>query len=374
MKRRSAFWRSLWPRLALAAYFGYAGFLGGGGDAEAYHVMGVHMAHVWENGYADFEDTIAETGWNDPQSFADNYMSLYYYATEPQFDPVFFNSITVIYIHAALYRIWMNPFMFCAFNALVSAWAIQRFIRAFRFEKYERWLIYNPVSIFYAATHFKESLVESLVLMAVVYWFGERKYVRAGLAWVGVWLFRLSYSPLLALVLAGKYLRRIPGRVLFGGALVMLVILPPFHWVLPHGRVGAIFSVLYMNEWTRKTITPLFGMLQPMPFTIFTDPIPSIFFTVYGLIYLPIFMGALAWMLASRRNNALITTSLLVNLLIAYFAQAQPATKGRYFAPFFPLMIAGFFSVWPEISEALRRILGLDRVRRIRPAPRPVQT
>jgi hypothetical protein len=374
VKRKSAFWRCLLPRLALGAFFTAVGFYGGGGDAEAYHVLGVHMRHVWEEGRTDFEDTINETGWNDPQPFADNYMALYFYATEPKLDPIFFNSITIIYIHGALYRIWLNPFMFAAFNSLVGAFALSRFIRAFRLERYERWLIYNPVSIFYAATHFKESLVESLVLMVAVYWFAERKYIRATLTWAAVCFFRMSYWPLIGLVVVGKYLRRIPGRLLLGGAMAMLVVLPPFYWVQPHGQVGRIFSVLYMNEWTRKTITPLFGMLQPMPFTIFSQIIPSVFFTVYGLFYLPMFFCALGWTLASRRNNVLITASLLVNLLIAYFAQAQPATKARYFAPFFPLMIAGVVSVWPEVSTQLRRTFGLNRVRRVTVSPNPAES
>jgi hypothetical protein len=373
VKRKSAFWRCLWPRLALAVLFSATGYLGGGGDAEAYHVVGVHLKHVWENGDADFEQTLEETGWHDVQPFADNYMALYLYAVEPKFDPIFFNSISVIYIHAALYRIWMNPFIFVALNSLLSAWATSRFIRAFRFEKYERWLIYNPVSLFYAATHFKESIVESFVLLAAVYWFAERKFVRAGLAWAGVSFFRMSYAPLLGLVYASKYLRRIPGRVLLLGAFAMLIILPPFHWQAPYGRVGPIFSFLYSSEWTRKSITPLFGVLQPMPFTIRTETVTTIFFTVYGLVYLPIVMGVLAWVIVSRRNNVMVTASMLVNLMIAYFAQAQPATKGRYFAPFFPLLIAGFFSIWPDLSAALRRILGLDRVRRVRPATGAVQ-
>jgi hypothetical protein len=371
VKRRSAFWRCLWPRLALAAYFSAVGFLGGGGDAEAYHVIGVHMMKVWEEGYADFEQTLNEVGWDDPAPFADNYMGLYDRAVDPQFDPIFFNSISVVYVHAALYRIWANPFMFVALNALLSAWATARFIRSFQFEKYERWFIYNPVSIFYAATHFKESIVESLVLVAAVYWFHERKFVRAGMAWLGVALFRQSYAPLLGLLFVVKLLRRIPGRTLLTGAWLALIVLPPFHWQIPYGTVGPVFSVLYANEWTRKGLTPLFGLLQPMPFTIWVQPYPTIFFTVYALVYLPIVIGAVVWMFLNRRNNVLITSALLIDLLVSYFAQAQPGTKARYFAPFFPLLIAGFFSVWPELSAELRRIFGLNRVRRLPPQPQP---
>lgn len=375
MKRRSAFWRCLWPRLALAAYFSAVGFLGGGGDAEAYHVMGVHMSRVWEHGSADFEDTINEVGWNDPAPFADNYMALYIHSTEPKFSPIFFNSISVIYIHAALYRIWLNPFMFVALNAVLSAWATSRFIKSFQFEKYERWLIYNPVSIYYAATHFKESIVETMVLIAAVYWFHERKYIRTGLAWLAVFLFRMSYAPLLGVVFAIKFLKRIPGRTLVVGSWVALIFLPAFHWTLPYGTVGPIFSLLYANQWTRKGLAPLFGMLQPMPFTIWTQPYPTIFFTVYAIVYLPIVIGSTLWMLMNRRNNVLITSALLVNLLVSYFAQAQPGTKARYFAPFFPLLIGGFFSIWPELSAELRRILGLNRTRRrVAAAPDPVQT
>ena len=329
MRRRTPFWRCLWPRLALAAYFSAVGFFGGGGDPEAYHLMGMHVKTMWEEGHADLETTLTDVGWDDPVPFLDNYWTLYYHSTQPKFEPIFFNSISIIYVHAALYRIWANPFIYVALTALLSAWATSRFITSFALERYERWFIWNPVSIFYAATHFKESLIESLVLLVAIYWFRERRYIRTGLAMVLIAAFRFSYAPLVGVVLAGRLIRRIPGRTLLAAAVVMLAILPAFHWTYPHGELGPVYSVLYANAWTKKTITPLFGMLQPMPLVVLRDFYTTTFYTLYSLFYLPLLAGVITWTILNRRNNAMITASLLVEPADRYYAQAEPSTKGR---------------------------------------------
>jgi hypothetical protein len=205
----------------------------------------------------------------------------------------------------------------------------------------------------------KETIVESLLLVAVQLWYKDSKYVRALIIAVMTALFRLPYVPLIGLLLALKYLRPISPRILVLGTFIVLILVPPFYWTNQPGTTGTVYSLVHANVWTKKVLGPIVGLLQPTPLSVRSDPITSSFYTIYSFIYLPMLMAAFLWVIVSRKTNPFVVGAAIINILISYFTLGTVGTKARYFAPFFVFMIIGYLQTRAELRRDLKAILGL---------------
>jgi hypothetical protein len=234
-------------------------------------------------------------------------------------------------------------------NAVVSAWAIGRASHAFRMSPGSvRCLIWNPVSLFFAATHFKESITESLVLVFVGALYGSRQIGRA-LGWCcAVVLFRFSYAAVLVSLVAIE-LFGVGGwptiRVLWGLAVVLLC-LPDIHADSVDGLGTGLFGRLAGYAWGRKVVAPFLGLLLPVPFQglfRFAGIGPWEWFTaVYGCVYH--WAGWRIWagwsgVQSSQTARRIVNGVVCASLLIGYLFLGGPGVKDRYFAPFVAVLI-----------------------------------
>jgi hypothetical protein len=212
------------------------------------------------------------------------------------------------------------------------------------------WLIFNPVSIFFAATHYKESIAESIVIAFTTALYARNQPIRA-LFWILLMVaFRVSFSGFLAAFYLFKFtfLGRVRPIFLFVGILVALVALPGFYTSDESelDGAGSVYSLIHANQYTKKLLGPLVGLLLPTPIHIVlahwkTDP-GNIFLTVYGIFYYVVGLGwMLNWQYARRSDEIirLVNTTLFVGLMIGYLFLAASGVKDRYFAAFVPVMI-----------------------------------
>src|SRR5688572_12683802 len=121
---RSLILEALLPRLLLSGIFASLGHYGFGGDAEAYHIIGVYLKDLWlRPNEASIVDVIARWGWSDPEDFADKYSWLEAEAeTLPWFERIN-TTLPIASIHAAIYALWEQPFLYSALVSLSSAFA-----------------------------------------------------------------------------------------------------------------------------------------------------------------------------------------------------------------------------------------------------------
>jgi hypothetical protein len=375
MTRSRLFLKALLPRLALSVLFSSMYFLGPGGDAEVYHLVGVHVKDRWVNPRSRFEEVLIRWGWDNPQPFemgSVNVAILNDAVNRGATGTWMNNTLPVIWIHAALYLIWENQFMFVLFTSILSAWAVSRFVRSFGMPARDaRWLLYNPASIFFAATHFKESIVESLILFSVTLWYRENRHIAALWPAILAGMFRTSYVPLIALILGFKFIRAVPARLILPGLLVLLAVLPPFYWSVEAGAAGRLYSLVNRSDMTKKTLGPLVGLIQPVPFLNMGDFWTTLFFTAYGITYLVAVSSVMIWIVLNERADVFVTSSMVANIVVGYYTIGMSFTKARYFAPFFPILLLGYLRIRGDLRRSIKSALGMRPRAHLTRKPRP---
>ena len=353
MSAPATFLRCLIPRIALSLIFAWHGHLGFGGDPEAYHILGRYLKDTLvDPAHANLDNVLAAEGVEELEPSYEIHAVNIDRIREPESVGQYLNTVMPIaMIHAAAYCVWDHPLAFVLLNAVLSALAITRAATVFQMnDRQAAWLTFNPVSIYFAATHFKESLAESLVIAFTTTLYGRNRPIR-GMFWVMMMLcFRASFAGLLGAFYLFRYtpIGRLRPLYLFGGILIALALLPPFFNLdeVKMDGSGAIYSLVYHNEYTMKLLGPLLGLLLPFPFHIVlahwvTDP-GTIFTTVYGICYYIVAFGWLIhWRYVSRcpETNRLVNTVIFVSLLLGYLFVGASGVKDRYFAAFFPVMI-----------------------------------
>ena len=270
-------------------------------------------------------------------------------------------------LHAASYYVWDHPLTFLLLNSVLSAFAITRAVSAFQIDGTQSaWLIFNPVSIYFAATHYKESIAESLVIAFTTALYGRNRPIRA-LFWILLmFAFRASFAGLLGAFYLFRFtvIGRLRPIYIFGGILLALAVLPPFFNLdeVHMDGAGVVYSLVYRNEYTIKLLGPLLGLLLPTPIHFALahwNPVPgTVFTTIYGIFYYIVGIGWLInWRYATRsvETNRLVNTVIFVSLMIGYLFLGASGVKDRYFAPFLPLMILALIKMLAVKTKKVRR-------------------
>ena len=373
MGAAATFLKCLIPRILLSVIFSWCGYVGSGGDPEAYHILGKYLKQTLvDPAHASLDTILAAEGFEelDP-AYAIHALSVER-IREPESLGQYLNTvIPIVMLHAASYCVWDHPLTFLLLNSVLSAFAITRAVSAFQIDgSQSAWLIFNPVSIYFAATHYKESIAESLVIAFTTSLYGHNRPIRA-LFWILLmFAFRASFAGLLGAFYLFRFtvIGRLRPIYIFGGVLLALAVLPPFFNLdeVKMDDAGVLYSLVYRNEYTIKLLGPLLGLLLPVPIHIvlahwkgaaLTDP-GILFTTIYGIFYYIVGIGCVInWRYATRsvETNRLVNTVIFVSLIIGYLFLGASGVKDRYFAPFLPLMILALVKMLALRKKKVRR-------------------
>ncbi|HEY9445852.1 MAG TPA: hypothetical protein VIQ62_02150 [Burkholderiales bacterium] len=373
MGAAATFLKCLIPRILLSVIFSWCGYLGSGGDPEAYHILGKYLKQTLvDPAHASLDTILAAEGFEELDPAYEIHALSVERIREPESFGQYLNTvIPIVMLHAASYCVWDHPLTFVLLNSVLSAFAITRAVSAFRIDRTQSaWLTFNPVSIYFAATHYKESIAESLVIAFTTALYGRNRPIRA-LFWVLLmFTFRASFAGLLGAFYLFKFtvIGRLRPIYIFGGILLGLAVLPPFFNLdeVKMDGAGVLYSLVYRNEYTIKLLGPLLGLLLPVPIHIvlahwkgaaLTDP-GALFTTIYGIFYYIVGIGCLInWRYARRsvETNRLVNTVIFVSLIIGYLFLGASGVKDRYFAPFLPLMILALIEMLALRTKRVRR-------------------
>lgn len=348
------------PRLILSIVFSSVGYFGSGGDAEVYHVLGLYGRDLWlDPGHASLEGLLADW-WNDDEPLRAKYTASVE-AIEPDAPWFFGNTVfPIIAAHAATYMLWPQPFAFVLLTSLLSTFAHVRLIAALSLAGASvRWLALNPVSVYFAATHYKESICESLVLMLMASLEARRRRVLKGAVLSAcVAVFRTSYVPVIPLLWLGRSLAKIDARLIVGVLLVAFVGLPLPRWQALGESRGALYSMVHWSDLTERLLGPIVGLAMPVPFVEPLDGTFNVFLSVYGVFYWLILLPVLAHVIVGGRANRFVTSSISISLCISYYVVGGMSSKARFFAPFVPLLVIGFVQTRCDVLEWVLRLGG----------------
>jgi hypothetical protein len=349
----SFFWLAFLPRLLCSAVFSLIGYLGEGGDPEIFHLFGLYIKDIFlDPDQASLDAIIWRWGYENPEPWEDKYYSIYEVFSEGEFRSVVNTTAPIITIHALIYALAESPFLVVALSASMSAWANARFGQAIGLSVSEfRWLAFNPVSIYFAGTHYKEAWSEVLLLLILVA-LEKRQALHATLASMLLLLFRITYAPFIAGIVALRFSRSIDVKIWIALMFSAFLVLPPLWWDMIPPDPGPVYSVVHTSDLTRKLLGPLVGLIQPVPFLAApTDTIFGLFLVVYGLFHGYLLFVILLAAVFFRCRNFYVVLTITSGLALSYYVVGGAASKARFFAPFMPVMIAGYLMVRP----ALRR-------------------
>lgn len=369
MNAAATFLKCLIPRILLSVIFSWCGYLGSGGDPQAYHILGKYLKQTLvDPAHASLDTTLAAEGFEELDPAYEIHALSIERIREPESFGQYLNSvIPITMLHAASYCVWDHPLTFLLLNSVFSAFVITRAVSAFQIGGTQSgWLIFNPVSIYFAATHYKESIAESLVIAFTTALYGRKRPIRA-LFWIFLmFAFRASFGGLLCAFYLFRFtvIGRLRPIYIFGGILLLLAVLPPFFNLdeVNIDGAGPVYSLVYRNEYTIKLLGPLLGLLLPMPFHFALahwNPVPyTLFTTIYGIFYYIVGIGCLInWRYATRsvEINRLVNTVIFVSLVIGYLFLGASGVKDRYFAPFLPLMVLALIEMLALRTKKVRR-------------------
>ena len=373
MGAAATFLKCLIPRILLSVIFSWCGYLGSGGDPQAYHILGKYLKQTLvDPAHASLDTILAAEGFEELDPAYEIHALSVERIREPESFGQYLNTvIPIVMLHAASYCVWDHPLTFLLLNSVLSAFAITRAVSAFQIDGTQSaWLIFNPVSIYFAATHYKESIAESLVIAFTTALYGRNRPIRA-LFWILLmFAFRASFAGLLGAFYLFRFtvIGRLRPIYIFGGILLALAVLPPFFNLdeVHMDGAGVVYSLVYRNEYTIKLLGPLLGLLLPTPIHFalahwkgeaLTDP-GTLFTTIYGIFYYIVGIGWLInWRYATRsvETNRLVNTVIFVSLMIGYLFLGASGVKDRYFAPFLPLMILALIKMLAVKTKKVRR-------------------
>ena len=335
------------PRLVVGGLFSAIGYIGSGGDPETYHVLGLYARDLWfEPENASLDGLLDEWWTTDEESITDKYSLAIGDVESGRAGLAMNGTAPIIGVHAAVYSIWRHPFAFVFTISVLSSLSYLVFIRRLGVATSDV-LLYalNPVSIFFAATHYKESICESLVITLLASLAAKPKHGYAAMLSVAFAMFRSAYIPLIPLIWLSRLVSRFDSRLVIGSAFVLFALAPSFYWILPGESAGPIYSIVQANEYTQRVLGPLVGLLMPLPFVESVATPFGALLTVYAFFYWCFLPVVLIHVAMFRRPEGMATTVVLVALGISYYVVGGIAAKARFFAPFVPMLILAFTQV-----------------------------
>jgi hypothetical protein len=334
----------------LALVFTAMGYVGSGGDPQIYQALGGYLRDlIVEPDNASLALRMEHLGLMEVGFTYTRLVAVVQQFFDGNLESILGDSgLSIVLVHGALYVLWDNPFFIVLIQCLVNAAAYAALIKHNGLHDARRALIWNPASLYFCATHFKESFTETAILLLLVQTRGK-----GWIAKVPVLLFlgflRLEYLVLVGLVyLVFRMVRlrtmRWPALAVI--VLAILLVAPTAYadWLIGADSAGMLYSLVYANEVTRRVLGPIVGALLPIPFVLLPlSDIWGVFYTVYGIAYYSVWLRIIKTgrRSGSFRGNAYLNAGLLVLLIIGYRFTGQSGTKDRYFAPFFPLLIIG---------------------------------
>ena len=363
---------ALCARVLCSLVFSASDFMGGGGDGEFFHVAGLYVRDLLFSPLgADFSMRFAELSQeHNLESYAGQQETLSALGSGGLGLLDMSTTVPVVGLHALLYAAWDNPVAFPLLNSVVSALSIAFFGERTRLGGSAGILLaLNPASIFFAATHQKESLTESAVLLLVASIVGPRSMLGASAALTLLLIFRPPFA-LMALAVCALltvrpfFVRTVPVTL---GCLLALAVSPPFYSeaFAPLSVSGPLYSAIHSSELGLRVLAPLVGLLLPFPLLVPLSAGQG-FFGTFELLYAITYHGAqsiciLHALLNVRATPAVrwINAAIVCSLITGYLVSATSGSKERYFAPFFPLMLIG-------ASLALRDLTGVGILGRAR--------
>ena len=140
--------RCFLPRIILSIILSTTGYYGPGGDAQMYHVTGVYAKDLFfKADTASFRDVIYRWGWDEPEEELDSKYS----AVISDFElkggysgNYISDTAPIVLLHALLYSIWENPFLYVFFTSAFSALATSFFVNSYEIRPKDRfWFIYT---------------------------------------------------------------------------------------------------------------------------------------------------------------------------------------------------------------------------------------
>ncbi|NJO13254.1 MAG: hypothetical protein HC872_07095 [Gammaproteobacteria bacterium] len=340
------------PRLIAAIVLSNLEHIGSGGDPETYHILGLYARDLWvEPDNADLEALIDRVVDGRLVNVGGNYSLIA--ANVETGTWTFLNENTpIVLLHAALYLFWRNPLAFVVVSSLLGSIAYTYFAARLHINTRPTLLLYalNPVSIYFAATHYKESISESLVVALLGALAARPHYGFALVISVGIATFRSSFLPLVPFIWLMPLIGRFDARLVIIGALSVLAVAPSFFWTTATGSHGTFYSIVNMNEYTMRILGPLVGLLMPLPFVESATTPFGAFLVVYSVYYWYLLPAVLLFVLLFRRSDGTATVAILIALLLSYYVIGGVASKARFFAAFMPLLILAFTRVRVPVS------------------------
>ena len=352
----SVFWLCFWPRLLMAVIFTSVGYLGSGGDPQAYHILGAYSAAFVQNpATASLEELITQW-WDNSEPFDLKFGHLLLEIQGGGLLQAGNTALPIIAGHAVLYSIWNHPFIWVAVQCVVSAAATSALCAAFKLDRRETlWLAFNPISLYFAGTHYKESLVESAIVTITAVVQARRHYAFAALAMVFLVLFRLPFAGLVLPIFMRSLFAKVDGRLTLVALLGLLLVVPPFYWGGIQGETGPVYALINSNEVTRRILAPLLGLLMPVPFLESLLDGFGVLLTIYGLFYWFLLCALLLHLAVSRYTRPWVVIAVFLSMLIGYYSLGQLTGKARFYAGFLPIMIIAFLSVRQDAAIWLKR-------------------
>jgi hypothetical protein len=332
-------------RFGLALAFTVTGHFGAGGDALVYHVLGLHASGVvFGAPVAPLPDLILQW-WDDAEPLTAKYSTVVDEISGSTGAFPYSDTIAIVALHGMVYWFNPHPLMFVLVTSLISSLATSMLIREFSLQGWASGaLIANPLSVYFAATHLKESLCEALVIALAVSCWKRRAPLASLVAATALVMFRPAFLPVVLLMVVAPHLTRFDVRLVAAGALVTAMLFPGIQWETTGGTGGAIFSVVNLNEATKAILGTAVGFGAPYFFLVDGFAPFSVAMFLGGFVYwafLPRGMAAFA----SGETNCFIWVPILLSALFAYMVVGDLSTKTRFFSPFLPLLIAGVASL-----------------------------
>ena len=330
-------------RATFAVLFSLNRYFGGGGDALVYHVLGLFSADaIFGVPGPPLADIIFEW-WDDSDSLSAKYSGVVAEIQGGIGQFPYSDTLSIILLHGLVYSLIPSPLAFVLLTSIASSLATAKLVSALRVEGMAKiFLIANPLSIYFAATHLKESICEVLViLLALAAWHEDRKKSALVFALV-LAAFRPSYMPVCLTILLARSLWRVDSRLLVVVALALAMSVPGLRWELPQAESGFIFSVVHANAVTENLLGLLVGFGAPY-FVPIGKWVPFTYAMWFGgLMYWAIWPRV--WLSFVNGDSRPWTwVPILLSALYGFIVVGDIASKTRFYSPILPLMICGWY-------------------------------
>lgn len=334
-------------RFGIGIFFASFGYVGSGGDATLY--LTASRAYL-EAGFivSDAIMIVEQAALSREES--DMLVSLLENLEDPSPD----TTSALIRIQANLLAIYDSVFSLKLFNIIASSLAVSYLTMKRNLKILDsRLFIYNPVSIYYASCNLKESLTESLVIFVIALSASRVDFLKRLVSYFFLFSMRSSYILAIVVMEGRHFIERMSLSLSLGGMLLVLPFLTDFQWsVMDISTAGPVYSVVYINDFTRGVLGPLVGLLHPFPLVVnLNDWWVEVLYNYLYCIYYWILVLSLLKLTCKYKLqvSSYVKVFFVLKILVAFYVIGGMVV-GRLSAPFLPFLIFGFIEM-RRVSE-----------------------